>query len=178
MPAWPPWTRARPTIAAPLLLLHFMFGTARRALHSLTHSPPHRPPLPARHPRPHSVSEYMPRHGHGPRAELELLLLVAAAGQGQGWAWPMASRGQAAAWLPAATGRSPAESSAMWWAMSSSLHKKKKAGTSCWNMKQLRVPDAKPRLICALDGGLIRRKFRVPDAKSFFFIFCFCRFLV
>jgi hypothetical protein len=88
MPAWSPCTRARPTIAAPLLLLHFAFGTARRAHHSLTHSPPHPPPLPARHPRPHSLFLSVCSAMVMEQAELELLLLLAAAGQGQGRAWP------------------------------------------------------------------------------------------
>jgi len=91
----------------------------------------------------------MLRHGHGPRAELELLLLLllAAAGQGQGRAWP---------WL--AEARPPA-GSCCHRPLSSRVPghvlghvvlcfpKKKKAGTSCWNMKQLRVPYAKTRLI-------------------------------
>jgi len=38
--------------------------------------------------------------------------------------------------------------------------------------------EVKTHMNSALDDGLIRRNFWVPDAKSFSFIFCFCRFLV
>jgi len=73
MPAWPPCTRVRPTIAAPLLLLHFTFGTARRALHSLIHLPPH--PLHSlvalsclSATRRHNHRAPRTRNGHPPRA--------------------------------------------------------------------------------------------------------------
>ena len=86
MPAWSPCTRARPTITAPLLLLHFMFGTARGAHHSLTHSPPHPPPL---------LLAILALTGcfwvcapPWQASQLELLPLLAAPGQGQGRAWP------------------------------------------------------------------------------------------
>jgi len=38
--------------------------------------------------------------------------------------------------------------------------------------------EAKTHINSAVASGLIRRKFTVPDAKSFSFFFCFCRFLV
>ena len=51
--------------------------------------------------------------------------------------------------------------------------------TSGYNMKQLRVPDAKPRLIWIvfLGCGGIHRNSRVPEAKVFSFFFCFSIFL-
>ena len=88
---WPPCTRARPTIAAPLLLLHFTFGTARRALHSFIHSPSLSLPLPSpprrspRCPEPcppwPAGTAWLPLHGESGQS-------MAAAGHGQDLAAP------------------------------------------------------------------------------------------
>ena len=57
-------------------------------------------------------------------------------------------------------------------------HWPESAKPTVWNLRNLRVPDAKPRLIWIVfvGCGVINRKYRVPGARSVFLFFCFCRF--
>ena len=106
--------------------------------------------------------------------ELELLLLLASAGQGQGWAWP---------WL--AVARPPD---------ASYCHRPLSGGSEAGRQRPCPLQgrdlgleyettqgsrcEPQTHMNSAFGLRLIRGKLRVPGAKSFSFILCFCRFLV